>query len=206
MSKESRCITPEEADALFNAGIFDDGSPVAITPELLGYSWQSRVPQPAQLPEEVQAAIASAFDAVLKLIGDHRSDPVNCYGYNERHAWHPMLQAWTRDAIIKQIDGGSNLGARFDTIKSKPTPKHLMRRGFYIWNQFTIHGAIKPGFIWFSDAQAASLMSGIMGFEVKEDDIKNDRVHYGIKKMPSEYLIDVSTSLVKCHAAKGMRD
>lgn len=207
MTRTNNAITPETAMALFDEGEFESTSPVALCPQLLGFSWLSKRPLPEIIPKEIITALETSYLAILRLLKEHRSDPIKYHCYRETFSehTHPAIQEWLKHSIADQVFKGTNQGSKVDSQKSRPMPKTLRRRGFYIWNQFTIHGVIKPGFFWFSDSNCASFMTGVLGFEVEEHDVKNDRVHFGIKKLPQEYLLDISSTLAKCTSRKGLK-
>jgi hypothetical protein len=183
-----------------------------FSPEHFGYEWQSPVPEPNPLTEEIERAINSSFEAIKTLIDQHIQDPLSFYGYknygfpaNCGFVEDPEVESKLRDRIFDQILHGSNKGSIYDSTKSTKLPEVILRRSFYVLNQFTIRDMIKPGFLWFSDQNSADLMSSILSIEVTPYDVKNDRKIYKIQKIPKKYFIDISKSIAKAHASSSLR-
>ena len=169
-----------------------------ISPEDLGYSWCSLKEEPNPLPVDVNKAISTSFNAIVKLVWDAKDDPIsywsNLDSFSEKTTEQEKLELML--SMMIQISKGTNMGALFDSNKSSNMSPVLRRRRAFVWNQFTIHAGIKPGFMWWSDMDAAKILSGLLSQEIDSETVKNDRRYFGISKMPREFLIHGKTEML----------
>ena len=171
---------------------------ITISPEDLGYSWCSPKEEPNPLTVDVDKAISTSFNAIVKLVWDAKDDPIsywsNLDSFSEKTTEKEKLELQL--SMMIQITKGTNKGALFDTNKSSKMTPVLLRRRAFVWNQFTIHAGIKPGFMWWSDMDVAKILSGLLSQEIDSETVKNDRRHFGISKMPRAFLIHGKTKML----------
>lgn len=171
---------------------------IKVSREDLGYAWCSPISEPAPWPKDVEKAITSSFDAMVKLFWDTKNNPISYWSNLDSFS-----ESTTREKrmelilpIMLQIVNGTNKGALFDTNKSSKMSPVLIRRRFFVMNQFTIHAGIKAGFMWWSDMDSAKILSGILDQEVDSETVKNDRRYFKISKMPRAFLIHGKTKML----------
>jgi hypothetical protein len=181
-----------------NKSVNNGNGLITVSPEDLGYSWCSPKEEPNPLPVDVDKAIFTSFNAIVKLVWDAKDDPIswwsNLDSFSEKTTEKEKLE--TQFSMMNQICKGTNKGALFDSNKSSKMSPVLKRRRFFVWNQFTIHEGIKPGFMWWSDMDSAKILSGILSQEIDSETVKNDRRHFGISKMPRAFLIHGQTKML----------
>lgn len=180
---------------------------ITASPETFGYSWCSDEPEPDEWPDDLNEAVGSAFKALVNMIWDVHQNPIDYWSFADTLPQNPNSDdgAYFMAKMLSQILKGANLGSRLDKNKSKEMPFPKLRRSFYVFNLFTMHGGLKPGFIWWSDMDSARWLALLLGRPVDADDVKNDRRYFNISKMPAKYLVTLESDCfakIEYHAVR----